>query len=304
MKHSTKIALFICLFFSSQLFAQSVFNLKQLKIDESTNNIYLTIKPDLRKCVSPICGGWIVNPVNQHKLRCTDGTVRKECYVGTDEVNIPNLTDKQLNELRQMMSASRALIYGNLSNKVEYGLLEINAAWLGAGSQPAEGKFVSVSDNGIRCITYPCPTYDAKLLNRRSVKSIASYDLREVDAGKDQLALAQGAVLTDDGLHLAGKFVEVSGPAGVAQGIKASQFYLKLKGETPKMCAPTGCSGQICSDQNVITTCEWKPEYECYRAATCSTQVNGECGWEMDETLRQCLANTKINNLLMIDKPL
>jgi hypothetical protein len=28
-------------------------------------------------------------------------------------------------------------------------------------------------------------------------------------------------------------------------------------------CRRTGCSGQVCADQEVVTTCEWKPEYAC-----------------------------------------
>ncbi len=57
-----------------------------------------------------------------------------------------------------------------------------------------------------------------------------------------------------------------------------------------KGCYVTGCSGQLCSsDPNVRTTCEWRPEYECYKSATCERQNDGKCGWTQTTELKQCL---------------
>ncbi len=264
----------------------------------SLNETYFTIKPDFRKCISPLCGGWYVKPVNRKKTQCPDGSIKRECYVGTDKINIPGLSRSQLAELRQAMGESKTLLRGNLSNKVDYGLLEINSAWISASDQPPNGIFINITDNGIRCVTFPCPSYDGHILNRYTVKSLAAYNLDEVAASDEQLSRAQKAVNSEEGLPMAGRFVEITGPSGSAQGILASQFYLKLENIEPKMCLPTGCSGQICADTNVITTCEWRPEYACYRNARCSTQNNGDCGWVMDDELKRCLANSAINHLL------
>ncbi|MEK7147696.1 MAG: Gmad2 immunoglobulin-like domain-containing protein, partial [Patescibacteria group bacterium] len=54
-------------------------------------------------------------------------------------------------------------------------------------------------------------------------------------------------------------------------------------------CLITGCSGQVCLDEQVITTCEYLPEYDCYRKAFCERQSSGECGWTMTEELKKCL---------------
>ena len=56
-------------------------------------------------------------------------------------------------------------------------------------------------------------------------------------------------------------------------------------------CRPTGCSGQVCSDEDVITTCEFRPEYACYKEsfAKCERQPGGQCGWTPNERLNQCL---------------
>lgn len=60
---------------------------------------------------------------------------------------------------------------------------------------------------------------------------------------------------------------------------------------TAGACRPTGCSGQVCSDEDVITTCEFRPEYACYRTARCERQPGGACGWTMTPELVACLAN-------------
>lgn len=57
-------------------------------------------------------------------------------------------------------------------------------------------------------------------------------------------------------------------------------------------CYVGGCSSQVCSDDpDVITTCEWREEYACYRNATCERQADGECGWTQTDSLMECLAS-------------
>jgi hypothetical protein len=55
-------------------------------------------------------------------------------------------------------------------------------------------------------------------------------------------------------------------------------------------CRRTGCSGQICADHDVITTCEWLPEYGCYQTyGLCERQPDSECAWTVTDELRECL---------------
>src|SRR5438552_12856421 len=57
-------------------------------------------------------------------------------------------------------------------------------------------------------------------------------------------------------------------------------LVLKRKGLIPQKCYRTGCSGQICSSNpNIITTCEWRPEYEQYRHANCVWLPSKGCTW-------------------------
>lgn len=56
-------------------------------------------------------------------------------------------------------------------------------------------------------------------------------------------------------------------------------------------CYIGGCSGQICSDkEGVVSTCEYKEEYSCYKTAKCERQPNGQCGWTQTSALQACLS--------------
>jgi hypothetical protein len=59
----------------------------------------------------------------------------------------------------------------------------------------------------------------------------------------------------------------------------------------PAPCVKSGCSGQICADQSMFSTCEFRPEYACYQTATCERQASGSCGWTQTPALTSCLAN-------------
>ncbi len=58
-------------------------------------------------------------------------------------------------------------------------------------------------------------------------------------------------------------------------------------------CRATGCSGQICAEEEIMTTCEFLPEYACYKTAKCERQSDGQCGWTSSEKLVVCLRQTR-----------
>lgn len=60
-------------------------------------------------------------------------------------------------------------------------------------------------------------------------------------------------------------------------------------------CVAAGCSGQLCVSESeaadVVTTCEFRAEYACYKQATCERQTDGKCDWTQTPELQSCLAN-------------
>ncbi|MBW3002942.1 eight-cysteine-cluster domain-containing protein [Candidatus Woesearchaeota archaeon] len=64
---------------------------------------------------------------------------------------------------------------------------------------------------------------------------------------------------------------------------------VEVECSTDADCVKAGCSGTICQSndaEKVFTTCEYKPEYECYKDAGCGC-YKGECVWKDD--VEECL---------------
>ena len=88
---------------------------------------------------------------------------------------------------------------------------------------------------------------------------------------------------------------EKSNPSGLSENDNSLRIPIKFERRTVKEsrqkngCIITGCSSQICADDEVITTCEYLPEYACYNTTICEKQSNGECGWTVTNELQNCL---------------
>ncbi len=57
-------------------------------------------------------------------------------------------------------------------------------------------------------------------------------------------------------------------------------------------CVQGGCSGQLCVENGtneIVTTCEWKDEYQCFNDALCEVQDDGKCGWTLTAEYEACL---------------
>ena len=253
----------------------------------STSSFY-TIRRDLRRCAAPRCGGYFIKLVNQSRTRCHNGRFMQECYVASIEWN--GQPEPQ-NE--------RALVRGSLiswgDRRPALGVLQAREVWLPAGNNQASGTYFRVNDRGVRCIAAPCETHHEARLNSTASRNIAGVDLSGTGATYEQQHEANTTMISPEGVLVAGVHRRVTGPAGRSQMLKASQFYLRAKpggGSSEnqnKPCFKTGCSSQVCSDEEVITTCEWRSEYECYKTAKCERQANGKCGFTDTPELRRCL---------------
>lgn len=60
--------------------------------------------------------------------------------------------------------------------------------------------------------------------------------------------------------------------------------------ESDSDCMTTGCSNELCSVEEDVSTCEWRDEYVCYSRpfAHCGCQ-DGACDWERNSRLERCL---------------
>ena len=138
------------------------------------------------------------------------------------------------------------------------------------------------------------------MLDSRLTKNIAGVDLAASGATGEMISEGAAAMTDPDGVIVAGYFAPVRGPGGRAQTLKATKFYVRAAGQIggppptgTKRCFKTGCSSHVCSDEDVITTCEYRDEYACYQKAICERQKSGECGFTMTPELRSCLERAR-----------
>ncbi|MBS1212088.1 MAG: hypothetical protein H6R26_704 [Proteobacteria bacterium] len=202
-------------------------------------SVYFSVRPDLRKCPSPQCGGIFVRAVNQRVTRCLDGRLRPECYVAEVDLAALKLPPDDESTVRERIQSGTVLLQGRQASAPfsplgAPGAFVASKVWLAATDVPASGVFSQVRDAGLACIAAPCLSFQEVTLNTFEHRAIAGVDLSPVGAGDRQLADAEEALRTVDGILLTGKHTVVSGPAGDAPALVAGQFYLAVQPRTPK----------------------------------------------------------------------
>jgi eight-cysteine-cluster-containing protein len=80
--------------------------------------------------------------------------------------------------------------------------------------------------------------------------------------------------------------------------IQATDETMENNNGTFGGCVPAGCSGTICAEAteaaDIVTTCEYRDEYACYKLTTCERQLDGKCGWTPAAGFASCLNDPPI----------
>jgi hypothetical protein len=256
---------------------------------------YVTLTGDPRTCAAPACGGFFAERVNRDDMTCADGTASSSCYVADLDWSATGLSADTIAALEAdaFLGDQRVLLRGDVETRLlvpeGLGVLVVREAWRAVGDGQPDGLFVRIEDAGIRCIAAPCESMHEQKLNSQLSALIAEVDVAAIDASEEDVAEAMMAI-DAGGLIVAGERSTVTGPAGEARARAATQIWARV---TPPAgdCMVGGCGGSLCTDQlDAVTTCEWRPEYACYRDATCERQGDGACGWTMTPSLQSCLA--------------
>ena len=204
-----------------------------------------SVRPDLRKCISPLCGGYWVSLVNRKKTPCLDGTKAEACYVASIDWSALGLSDNRLAKFQRALVAGEALVRGKIrardwGNFGMLGELVVTEGFIGVSGvkplgdglapKPLKGRFVSLQSNGIACITYPCFNIDESILNTKRKIAISDVDVTRVDATDREIAKAKRAIATR-GLIAFGlnRKIPHAGPAGIGVHFVAKEFYFPIK---------------------------------------------------------------------------
>ena len=195
---------------------------------------YYTVRRDFRKCVSPLCGGYFIKQVNLKATPCLDGVFRDECYVSAIDWSSLKVSPYQMVRI-QNDDGSRLLLRGNIVPVTfpgfgEFGNLRVKEAFIAATNAPANGTFVGLKDNGIRCITTPCFSTNQLVLNKPQGSQVSSIDLSQTGATQKQLDAATNEIF-GQGLIAVGvtNTLDNSSSSGGDIQFVASRFYLRVE---------------------------------------------------------------------------
>jgi uncharacterized membrane protein len=195
---------------------------------------FFSITRDARRCVSPVCGGWWVQAVNEALTRCADGSWAQACYVADLD------TSRVSGDLTEFNNSHNNLAFGRVKRQKypgfgNLGELVVTDAWYGAAPHGFSTGFgpewSAVWDNGIRCTSFPCNSTGQEFLNTGATGNVSILDLSAVavDPAERDLALWLRA---NDLLLVAGRNVLFinRGPADDGVALIANQIYLPLAG--------------------------------------------------------------------------
>ena len=118
-----------------------------------------------------MCGGWFLKRVNRTGTRCLDGVVRSRCYVASIRGTAQAPTNG-------VFLARGRLTAAKLPGFPGYAMLELSQVWSpGSGTAIEPDVVYRVRDNGVRCITAPCFSFDAQLVERARMTRLSDVDL-------------------------------------------------------------------------------------------------------------------------------
>lgn len=180
-----------------------------------------TVRADPLLCPSPLCGGFWVMLANNARTKCSDGAKQTRCYVA-----------KTVDEDRHPLAVSvpdGALVRADIESWEfegigELGVLAVAVVYSPAGATPATGSYQRLVDTGVRCVRAPCFSYRATRLNSTVRTPVSGIDLGAARATAAEVARAEAALRTKNGLLSRGRYV--SGPGG-GRVFRASRLFLR-----------------------------------------------------------------------------
>lgn len=216
---------------SDELADESAADGEDGKGDAAAAFTYYNVLPDNRACSldSPgDCGrGFFVSRANRSTTQCGRGVAQSQCKVFDIDWSGTAMPASVAQGYEDDLAAGKPLLVrGSLVPAPDDSgtTLAATEIWVPNAPEWAEGVFTLVRDNGIRCITAPCPSLTERKLNSNLSAQIASVDLEPADTNFVTHEAAVGALYGSDGLIVVGyRFYDSSG----GKGRTANKFFTR-----------------------------------------------------------------------------
>lgn len=200
------------------------------------NLAFVTLRPDTRRCISPLCGGYWVRRLNRTTMRCVDGRYAGECYVGAVDWSALNLSDEALADFQALAAQGRAVLRGRIDPLrapwSQTGELVVVGGWRPVTSAVNTAPVWTARDNGIRCITTPCFSVEVARVNVvTSTTEVSDLSLAGIAGlSRDDEARVRAALANaEERVLLAGAVA----PAGRGRTLRATQAWLQVSAPVP-----------------------------------------------------------------------
>lgn len=201
---------------------------------------YYVAQRDLRKCVSPVCGGYFVSRVNKTSTRCADGAYHPTCYVAELDLSVLGASSQQASDVESAIgvdaSATRVVLRGTIARKAfgsfgDLGSFTATEAWMAPADATLDGAFYKVSDSGIRCFVAPCSSLREQKLNRSTQRDVTGLDLSAAPGSAADKSEASAAAATTGGVLVSG--------TNAWHTLHASQYFLRVSEPVATDAGPT-----------------------------------------------------------------
>jgi hypothetical protein len=187
---------------------------------------FFTVTPDARACsFGARCGGFFVARPNRTTTICGGGSVESRCYVDSLDFSASALPNSIAADYQaRIRNGETIIIRGDVAPTLDdRSALHVTEVWTsGSAYGVVDGVFVLAKDNGIRCISSPCPSISEFRLNSNRFAQLTEIDLEA--SGAEQDAIDRGMTgLFEDGVIIVGdRFYPRGG-----KGRSANQFFTR-----------------------------------------------------------------------------
>ena len=172
---------------------------------------YYNLIPDTRACsldAGPDCGtGFFVSRANRSSTQCGRGPTTSQCKVHTIDWTGTAMPTSVAQGYEDDLRAGRPLLVrGSVVPSADDRALSVAVTEVWVASQPewVDGVFTLVKDNGLRCITAPCPSLTEQKLNSNLSANITGVDFEASGADPELIDLARNAMYGGDGVIVVG----------------------------------------------------------------------------------------------------